>query len=77
MVGRLARLGPAFRGAAKRREGAKREQDFQKREQEKREELRRAHWRAEVAGRGLRRGEFVIDVLIKTSTQPLCRLTAR
>ena len=36
LVGRLARLGPAFRGAAKRREGAKREQ-------ERREELRRAH----------------------------------
>ena len=52
LVGRLARLGPAFRGAAMRREGAKREQ-------ERRKEIRRAHWRAEVAGRGLLRGEFV------------------
>ena len=51
MVGRLARLGPAFRGAARRREGAKREQ-------ERREERRRTHWRAHVAGRGILRGEL-------------------
>ena len=52
LIGRLARVGPAFRGAAKRREWAKREQG-------RREELRKAHWRAQVAGRGLHRGEFV------------------
>ena len=52
LVARLARIGPAFRGAAKRREWARREQ-------EKREEMRTAHWRAHVMGRGVNRGKFI------------------
>ena len=48
LIGRLARFGPAFRAAAKRREG------------ERMEEEREAHWRANVVGRGVMRGQFAV-----------------
>jgi hypothetical protein len=49
LAGRLARVGPAYRAAAKRRA-------WEKSEVERREESRRAHWRAYVRGRGVTRG---------------------
>ena len=51
LIGRLARFGPAFRAAAKRRE-------WVRKEGERMEEEREAHWRANVRGRGVMRGQF-------------------
>ena len=51
LIGRLARFGPAFRAAAKRRE-------WVRSEGERMEEEREAHWRANVRGRGVLRGQF-------------------
>ena len=53
LIGRLARFGPAFRAAAKRRE-------WVRREGERMEEEREAHWRANVRGRGVMRGQFSV-----------------
>jgi hypothetical protein len=47
----VARVGPAFRAAARRRA-------WEKSEADRREESRRAHWRAYVRGRGLMRGQL-------------------
>ena len=55
LLGRVARVGEAYRSAAKRRAWAKREG-------ERLEEERRAHWRAHVQGRGVLRGDFVYTV---------------
>ena len=51
LVGRLDQIGPASRAAAKRREWARRDQG-------RMEENRRAHWRAQLQGRSVFRGEF-------------------
>ena len=51
MIGPLARFGPAFRAAAKRRE-------WVRKEGERMEEEGEAHWRANVRGRGVMRGQF-------------------
>ena len=53
LIGRLARFGPAFRAAAKRRE-------WVRREGERMDEEREAHWRANVRGRGVMRGQFAV-----------------
>ena len=53
LVGRLARIGPAHRAAARRR-------DLIRREQERMEQEMEAHWRVNVVGRGLMRGRFAI-----------------
>ena len=53
LIGRLARFGPAFRAAAKRRE-------WVRRESERMEEEREAHWRAYVVGRGVMRRQFAV-----------------
>ena len=55
LLGRVARVGEAYRAAAKRRAWAKREG-------ERLEEERRAHWRAHIQGRGVLRGDFVYTV---------------
>ena len=51
LIGRLARFGPAFRAAAKRRE-------WVRREGERMDEEREAHWTANVRGRGVMRGQI-------------------
>ena len=55
LMGRVARLGEGHRRAAKRRL-------LVRREEERREESSRAHWRANIGGRGIIRsgGEFVM-----------------
>ena len=55
LLGRLAKVGEAHRGAARRRAWALREE-------ERLQEERRAHWRAHIQGRGVMRGEFVYAV---------------
>ena len=55
LLGRLAKVGEAHRGAARRRAWALREE-------QRLQEERRAHWRAHVQGRGVMRGEFVYAV---------------
>ena len=52
LLGRVARLGPAHRAAAKRRA-------WMRRERERLDVEREAHWRANVVGRGSVRGQFV------------------
>ena len=49
LIGRVARLGEGHRLAARRRVWAQREQD-------RREEASRAHWLANIKGRGIIRG---------------------
>ena len=53
LVGRIARIGPAHRAAARRRELTRREQERLERDME-------AHWRVNVVGRGLMRGRFAV-----------------
>ena len=53
IVGRIARIGPAHRAAARRRELTRREQERLERDME-------AHWRVNVVGRGLMRGRFAV-----------------
>ena len=52
LLGRVARFGPAHRAAAKRRA-------WVRRETQRLDAERVAHWRANVMGRGLERGQFV------------------
>jgi hypothetical protein len=52
LVGRVARVGEAFRAAARRRVRTRQEED-------RLESERRAHWRAPIQGRGVLRGQFV------------------
>ena len=56
LLGRVARLGEGHRQAAKRRV-------WVRREEERREEERRAHWMANIRGRGIIRGggEFTVQ----------------
>ena len=56
LLGRVARLGEGHRQAAKRRV-------WVRREEERREEARRAHWMANIRGRGIIRGggEFIVQ----------------
>ena len=53
LVGRIARIGPAHRAAARRRELTRREQERLERDME-------AHWRVNVVGRELMRGRFAV-----------------
>ena len=53
LIGRVARVGGAFRQAAKRRQ-------WVMREEQRLQEESAAHWRANVRGRGVTRGEFVV-----------------
>ena len=55
LLGRLAKVGEAHRGAARRRAWALRGEKRLQKE-------RRAHWRTHVQGRGVMRGEFVYSV---------------
>ena len=52
LVGRVGRVGEAYRAAAKRRQWVRRESD-------RLEAERRSHWRAHVRGRGVMRGQFL------------------
>ena len=53
LIGWLARFGPAFRAATKRRE-------WLRREGERIEEERDTHWRANVVAQGVMIGQFAI-----------------
>ena len=53
LLGRVARMGEGHRLAAKRRVWVKREEEL-------RQEANRAHWLANIRGRGVIRGEFIL-----------------